>query len=294
MLDIALPALFALFVWWFSTGAILWLDGLPRRTYPRSMAAASVVQAGAYWGLADSSGDASVLGAYCAFSCGLLAWAWQEMAFLMGFATGPSRAACPPDAVGFRRFTLALRAILYHELAIIAGAVAVVAVTWGQPNQIGTWTYLLIWAMRQSAKLNVFLGARNLNEQFLPPHLRYLGSFFLRRPMNLLFPFAVTAATLLTAGLFHVALAPSASDFQAAGFTFLGTLAALATLEHWFLVLPIPAEALWNWGLRSRAAPRPDTPSVREARTALRAAPAPAAATASSFPASAPLADALP
>jgi putative photosynthetic complex assembly protein 2 len=280
MADFALPALFALFVWWFSTGAILWLDGLPARTYPRSMAGATVVLVAALWGLSASGADASVLGAYCAFSCGLLAWAWQEMAFLMGYATGPSRAPCPPDATGWRRFTLALRAILYHELAIIAGAVAVIAVTWCQPNQVGTWTYLLIWGMRQSAKLNVFLGARNLNEQFLPPHLRYLGSFFLRRPMNLLFPVSVTLATLLCALLFHLALAPGASAFQVAGFTFLGTLAALATLEHWFLVLPIPAEALWTWGLRSRAtpaaAPQPEIHPAPEGLSPFRTGPAPA------------------
>ena len=255
MAAFALPALFALFVWWFSTGAILWLDGLPARTYRISMAGATLVLFAALWGLSASSADASVLGAYCAFSCGLLAWAWQEMAFLMGYATGPSRAPCPPDATGWRRFTLALRAILYHELAILAGAVAVVAVTWGQPNQIGTWTYLLIWAMRQSAKLNVFFGARNLNEQFLPPHLRYLGSFFARKPMNLLFPVSVTLGTLLCAWFFHRALGVGADDFQAAGFTFLGVLTALAILEHWFLVLPIPAEALWNWSMKSRATP---------------------------------------
>jgi putative photosynthetic complex assembly protein 2 len=262
MADSGLPALYALFIWWFSTGAILWLDGLPVATYRWSMLGASAMLVAALWGLAASSADASVIGAYCAFSCGLLAWAWQEMAFLMGYATGPVQAPCPDGAKGWRRFGLALQAILYHELAIVAGAVAVVAATWGQPNQIGTWTYLLIWGMRQSAKLNVFLGARNLNEQFLPPHLRYLGSFFLRKPMNLLFPFAVTAATLLCAVLFHRALAADASDFQAAGFTFLGMLAALATLEHWFLVLPIPAEALWNWGLRSRdaAVAHPTTP----------------------------------
>ena len=29
-----------------------------------------------------------------------------------------------------------------------------------------------------SAKLNVFLGVPNLNEEFLPEHLRYLQSFF--------------------------------------------------------------------------------------------------------------------
>ena len=252
MADYGLPTIFALFVWWFSTGAIIWLDGLPARTYRRSMLGATGVLAAALFGLAASSADASTIGAYCGFSCGLLAWGWQEMAFLMGFATGPRRERCPEGCTGWPRFRLALQTILYHELAIICGALAVVWICWGQPNQVGAWTYLLLWAMRQSAKLNVFLGARNLNEQFLPPHLQYLGSFFARKPMNLLFPFSVTLGTLLCAWFLHRALAAGASDFQAAGFTFLGVLTGLAILEHWFLVLPIPAEALWNWSMKSR------------------------------------------
>ena len=43
---------------------------------------------------------------------------------------------------------------------------------------------------------------------------------------------------------------------MAAG-TFVGTLLTLAILEHWFLVLPLPADALWSWGLRSRATDAP-------------------------------------
>jgi hypothetical protein len=38
MSQYALPVLFALFLWWFSTGAILYLDGLPQRTFKWSMA----------------------------------------------------------------------------------------------------------------------------------------------------------------------------------------------------------------------------------------------------------------
>jgi putative photosynthetic complex assembly protein 2 len=262
MADYGLPALYALFVWWFSTGAIIWLDGLPARTYRRSMLGATVMLVAALCGLAASSADPSPIGAYCAFTCGLLAWAWQEMAFLMGFVTGPSRERCPEGCTGWPRFRLAVLTILYHELAIIAGAVAVLALTWGGPNQIGTWTFLLLWGMRQSAKLNVFLGVRNLNEQFLPPPMQYLGSFFARKPMNLLFPLSVTGGTLLCAWFFHGALAVDASDFQAAGYTFLGVLTALAILEHWFLVLPIPAEALWNWSMKSR---RPAVPAAAEA-----------------------------
>jgi len=38
-----LPAAFALFVWWFSTGAIIFLDNLPRKTFKYSMIGATAV-----------------------------------------------------------------------------------------------------------------------------------------------------------------------------------------------------------------------------------------------------------
>ena len=41
--DHGLPVLYALFVWWFSTGLILYLDGLPRRTFRWSMLGATVL-----------------------------------------------------------------------------------------------------------------------------------------------------------------------------------------------------------------------------------------------------------
>ena len=50
--------------------------------------------------------------------------------------------------------------------------------------------------MRESAKLNLFLGVRNLSEEFLPAHLAYLQSYFRRRSMNMLFPFSVTVSTV--------------------------------------------------------------------------------------------------
>ena len=65
------------------------------------------------------------------------------------------------------------RTSLYHELAIIGSAIAIVALTWHQPNQIGMWTFMVLWWMHQSAKLNVFFGVRNLNEEFLPEHLTF-------------------------------------------------------------------------------------------------------------------------
>ena len=35
---------------------------------------------------------------------------------------------------------------------------------------------------------------------------------------------------------------------------FIAMLLILAVIEHWFLVLPLPAAALWNWSLRARQA----------------------------------------
>ena len=51
MIVYGFPALFALFVWWFSTGAIMYLDGLPRRTFKWSMIGASLILAISLWGV---------------------------------------------------------------------------------------------------------------------------------------------------------------------------------------------------------------------------------------------------
>ena len=247
-----LPALFALFVWWFSTGAIMYLDGLPRRTFKWSMLGATILLFASFWGLQASSHDTTLKAAYCAFSCGLLAWGWQEISFYMGFVTGPRRAPCPEGCSGWKHFGHAIQTSLWHELAIIGSGGIVVALTWGGANQIGMWTFMVLWWMHQSAKLNVFLGVRNLNEEFLPDHLQFLRSFLTKKSMNLLFPVSITVSMVIQVKLVQAAVAPHATAFDAAGYCFLSTLMFLAILEHWLLMLPLPAAALWGWSLTSR------------------------------------------
>jgi putative photosynthetic complex assembly protein 2 len=256
--DHIIPVLYTLFLWWFSTGLIVWLDGLPRRTFRWSLTGATILAVLGLYGLAVSAQDTSVSGAFTAFTCGLIIWGWNEISFLMAFVTGPRREATPPGSTGWLRLRHAVEAIAYHELAIAASAALVVALTWDAPNQIGTWTFLVLWAMRISAKLNVFLGVPNLGSEFLPDHLKYLESFFRKRPMNCLFPVSVTLSTIAAILLVQAAGAASNSGFETAGFTFLATLVALALLEHWLLVLPLPAAALWNWYLNRRADSRAD------------------------------------
>lgn len=257
MIEYVLPALFALVVWWASTVAIIWLDGLPQKTFKYSMIGATVVFALSLWGLNWSAEDTSVTGAYYAFTFGLLAWGWQEMSFYMGYVTGPRKQPCPENCRGWPHFVHAVQTSLWHELAIIVAAVVVVSLTWGAPNQIGMWTFMVLWWMHQSAKLNVFFGVRNLNEEFLPEHLEFLKGFLNKRSMNLLFPFSVTISTVITVLLFAWAFADGASQFEMAGYTFLGVLMALAILEHWMLVLPMPSGAIWAPGLKSRGEKKP-------------------------------------
>jgi len=268
VIDIVSPALFSLLLWWSSTAAILWLDRMRPSSFPWSMLGATVALAIGLRGLAWSSADSTSSGAYCAFTCAVLAWGWQETAFLLGYMTGPRRTGCRPGCGGVEHFRHGVEAVLYHELALLAGAIAVVWLTWGGVNQVGTWTFLTLWALRLSAKLNLFLGVPNSGAELLPAHLRYLECFFSTRAMNLLFPFSITAATVLATRLWWQALAAPAGSGSATGATLLATLACLALLEHWLMVLPLRSSAPWSWPLglgelassTAAAAPSQDPP----------------------------------
>ena len=257
MATYGLPILFTLVLWWVSTVVILYLDGLHKRTFVWSLAGASLLMAVSLWGLHASASDTSVNGAYCAFACGLTAWGWQITTFYMGAITGPRRTACEPDCKGFAKFVEAVRTCSHHELAITAMAVAMMALVWKQPNHFGLWTFVVLWWMHASAKLNVFFGVPNLGEELVPHHMRYLVSFMAKRPMNLFFPLSVTASTICAVHLTGKAMAASATPFETTGYTMLATLMVLAILEHWFLVTPLDTNALWKWGVKPQTEAAP-------------------------------------
>ena len=262
------PAFLGLAIWWGSTCLIMFLDGLPRRTFTWSMAGASVALVVALDQLRVSAADASSAGAYLGFTCGVVIWAWLEMSFYMGYVTGPRTRRCAHGCAGWRHFGHAVMACLYHEIAILALAATVMILTWGQPNQFGAWSFVVLWWMHQSARLNVFLGVSNLNPEFLPDHLDHIKGFLTRKPMNLLFPFSVTASTICAVRMAMQASADPADTFGTTGYALLATMMILAILEHWFLVMPLPAARLWNglwrWSLVSRteANPQPNTHNV--------------------------------
>ena len=243
------PVIATLFIWWFATGVVLMLDGLPRRSFRWSLLLSGVLAIFGLWLVARTAADTSTLGAYLAFGSALLLWGWLELSFLTGLITGPRKVAAEPGCSEGRRFMQAAAAILYHELALLAGLGLMIVLTWEQANAVAAWTFAVLWSMRLSAKLNLFLGVRNLSEEFLPQHLAYLRGYFRRRRMNWLLPVSLVAAAIPVAGLAQAAMAAQPGSFDATQLTLIATLLVLGMLEHVFMVLPFSASALWRWGM---------------------------------------------
>ncbi len=249
MSELIIPFVFAIVVWWFSTGLILLLD---RKTNGRlfKLLLAAVLAVGSFYCLTHVSKAMTVSAVYGSFFCTILIWSWVELSFITGFILGPNTKRLPQGTTGSRRFVLAFNAIAYHELLILCIAASILAVTLNSPNKIALWTFLVLWVMRTSAKLNLFLGVRNLGIEFLPPHLLFLKSFFKKRAMNWLFPFAVGGSTLVTIKLFLSALAPGQTQAQMVGTVLVASLLLLAVIEHWFMVIPWQSFVLWKWALK--------------------------------------------
>lgn len=272
-MDYALPIAYALLLWWFATGVIFYLDQLPVRTFKWSMAGGTVVLAAALWVIWAERDDPSLLSVYAAFTAGVLAWGWQELSLYTGYVTGPRKQLCPAGCSGWRHFGHALGVNLWHEIAIVAVALAIWSLCGEAVNNWGLWAYLLLWAMHLSARLNVFLGVRNVSEEFVPAHMAVLKSFLTRKSMNLLFPFSISAATVGAFLLFQQAHAADLAE-ERTGWSLLAALATLALFEHWMLMLPVPVEKLWKWSLPARrdAAKSRNSISPRFDYTPLKAA----------------------
>ena len=269
MTEFALPLLFATVLWFFATGFVLWLDKLPSHTWPVSITMASVASGFAMAGIIATAEETSPWAAYVAFACALVLWGWHELSFLMGFVTGPNRTPCPPDARGWQRFRLAAATLIYHEVAMFACLLVIMAATWGKANQTATLTFLLLFVMRLSAKFNIFAGVPHLSTEMMPDHMRYLASYFRIAPPRWFFVASVSGIAVLAAWLADKAL--SSQGGIATGYALAFALVALAFIEHGFLVVPWQDTAMFRWAMpeaaRKRAAQKSENPVTIAAQT---------------------------
>lgn len=273
-MTLLLPILAALVAWWFATGVVLYLDGLPRRTFPWTFGASTLLCAGGIVLAGSVRHDPGTAAAYLSFLGGFLAWGWQEVSFYTGYVTGPRKRGCAPGCRGWRHFGHALQVSLWHELAIVASALVLWAAVAPGENRVGFWAFVILWALHESARINVFLGVRNVSEGFLPDHLRYLSSFLTRRRMNPLLPISLGASAVLAWFLLGAALEAGGTG-SGTGLALLAGLALLGVVEHLFLVLPIPLDRIWDWSLRSRRREGAGSPPPLERRGIPTPAPPP-------------------
>ena len=255
-----IASLIAIFVWWFSTGAILVAVRRADRlgTHKRTVILGLPLLVVGIWAVNASLADASVFGAYLGFAGALAIWGWIELAFLAGVITGPMRDECPVGLAGKDRFFRAFSTVAYHELALTIGLWGLVVASDGAANRVALATYLVLFLARILAKLNLFFGVPRINLEFVPDQLLHLKSYFKRGPVTLAFPAAITILTALLA-VCAERLWTAGSDVTVVGFALLTAMAALALLEHWLMVVPLPDAKLWRWML-----PAPKTMTKEE------------------------------
>lgn len=252
------PVLAAVLAWWAGTIAVLVLgrigeraDGSPGRVdlLARSLAALSWVAA--FVVVVVPSWHTTQWAAALSFGAGILLWGCLELSYFRGWITGPVKRACPPGVGIGRRFRLGVGTSLHHELTVLATAAMLFAC---EPEGIanpGVAAFVVLWLMRWSAKLNLFLGARNFNVEMLPTGLRYLGTYVHRAPMNPLWPVSVGGASLVLAGIVQRAIEYGVGGVPAFSLLLVATLLALAIIEHLLMVTPVTDRRLWAWAAPS-------------------------------------------
>lgn len=247
-----LIAVSAIFLWWASTGLILWrvrradLGGPDDHLWSVLLGLPLLV--GGAVGAHTTVSHLTVGSVYASFLSAIAFWGWIELAFLSGIVTGPQRNVCPPGARMPERLWRAVGTILWHEFALIAGLLALTHLTLDAPNPFAALTFATLFFARVSAKLNLFFGAPRINTEFLPRPLAHLASHFRKAPMTALLPLSIAALALAT-GWWAAEAANSTEDASFIGYLLLSVLTALALIEHLFMVVPVPDQKLWRWML---------------------------------------------
>jgi len=264
------PFIVTVAVWFIATGLVAWADNRERATFSRSLA---IGGAGGIAGLIViliASQSISVLAVYIAFIGALLVWGWHEIGFLTGASAGPRRQPIEPGVRGIERFRQASATVMHHEVALALTALLLISLSWDAPNQVGATVFVLMFGLRLSSKINLFIGVPNTTTEMLPPHLDYLKSYFGANRMTWLLAVSILAIIALAGWFATLAVTAPVGSAEMVGASLLFTLCVLGALEHVFLALPFRDGMLWGWALpaRRRADPLPaPAPSIRNERT---------------------------
>ncbi|MBC8077607.1 MAG: DUF3623 family protein [Chloroflexales bacterium] len=256
-----LPALFALVLWWLSTGVLMWLAHRPLATVRAALWGLGTLALLLLYVGADGRNDATLAGTYAAFGWATLAWGWLVLSYYGGVITGVAPTRPAPRAV-WPRFCAALCANAHHDLLAAALLLLLVVVHRGAVNPLGLYTFVALWVMHTSARLLVFAGVPTFNDLLLPPRFRrQMAGLWQRRRFNALFLPVIVASIALDVLLVRWAAAAALPD--AASLTMLACMVSLGIIEQALLMSPWELP-LWNWTTASAAPalPAPPAPPV--------------------------------
>jgi putative photosynthetic complex assembly protein 2 len=246
------PFLVTVVIWFVATGLIAWADNRERATFSRSQMIGGVAGIAGLGVILFASLSTEVWAVYLAFVGALMVWGWHELAFLTGAAAGPRRGPADPSLTGIARFRQASATVMHHEVALALTALLLISLSWDALNQIGASVFVLMFAMRLTSKINLFVGVPNTTSEMLPEHLAYLKTYFGRNRMTVLLAVSIAGLLAVTAWFASLALAAPVGSAEMVGASLLTTLALLGVLEHLFLALPFRDGMLWGWALPQR------------------------------------------
>ena len=248
------PFIVTVAIWFVATGLIAWADNRDSATFRRSILIGGGFGVAGLIAILIASQEASLVNVYLAFVGALMVWGWHEIGFLTGAATGPRREPAEAGLTGARRFAQASATVIHHEVALALTALLLISLSWNAPNQIGATVFVLLFALRLTAKINMYCGVPNTSAEMLPAHLAYLKTYFGRNRMTLLLAGSIAAIAGAAGWFASLALAAPVGSAEMVGASLLATLCLLGVLEHLFLALPFRDGMLWGWALPQRAA----------------------------------------
>jgi len=241
-----LPAavVIVILVWWVGTGIVLRLQQLLNPAKRSTTVGISIVASMSFGALLFSGTLLSVAGIFTAFISAVALWGCIELSYYLGKIAGTHQVPCPPNTPFWNRFKLALGTSIWHELLVLGLGLVLVLLLHSALNTVGLYTYMVLWLMRWSAKLNLFFGVPNFNTSWIPERLAYISSYIKTGTITPFFfismLFASTVVCQLLLGSSDVSVEHSLT------FLIPAVLLILAIVEHLFMLVPFQELKMWN------------------------------------------------
>ena len=231
-------------VWWLGTGIVLRLQ---QRLIPTNLSTSVGIIFIACLGfgvLLLTRQNLSWISIISGFISAVVVWGCIELSYYLGRIAGTHQSICPPSITTWARFKLALGTSIWHELLVTGLGLLLILLFYKASNTVGLYTYMVLWLMRWSAKLNLFLGVPNFNTSWIPARLAYISSYIRTGTITPFFFISILSASFVVFQL--LSKSTQVGIEQPLIYIIPAILLILAIVEHVFMLLPFQEVKMWN------------------------------------------------